>query len=175
MAGRSSNCGGGRSDSPFEARMGALQTVGGAETLSEVRCDLLSGGKWGVLALWQDLLKPSIISMPQGTTEQNQQVRHRRRVFSIVSVVLPVSCFLGAITLSCLLDEKTFFLILFIGGFILGVAGLIFTASYYRCPVCKQAFTRGTTDRGHKHCENCHTTFGDQARADLRKSIGHDE
>lgn len=99
------------------------------------------------------------IAMPKATTEQNQEVRHRRRVFASLSVIFPVFCFLSAIALDYLLDKKTLLPVLFIGGFFFCIAALIFTISYYRCPVCKQPFARGTTGRGGKLCKNCDTTF----------------
>jgi hypothetical protein len=94
--------------------------------------------------------------MNRGTPEQVRQIRHRRRVtlgsflmgglfWFIVSAI--VRSFFGDPAAS------TFIVLFWLFG---GCGFLIFTLTYWVCPVCKHYFHRGSDGR---HCRNCNTTF----------------
>jgi hypothetical protein len=96
--------------------------------------------------------------MPQGTPQQNQEVRHRGNVFNALCLALVASLFGGAIGAYHFFKD-TATPILVIGGFFLFNGFMVFAISYYRCPVCKHTLPRGRTTFGKKHCGNCDTTF----------------
>lgn len=97
--------------------------------------------------------------MQQGTSDQIRQVRHHRKVLTIVWLA-----FLGiafATLMIRYLFDIHFSLIatkLFGYGYIIcgGLALAIFSSFYSRCPVCKSEFTRQS---GDKYCEKCDTKY----------------
>jgi hypothetical protein len=97
--------------------------------------------------------------MSQATPEQNREVRHRRKVINRLSLLIPVSGFLGAIFLHHYLGPKVTLASFFIGGLFLFVGFMIFTVTYFRCPICGHPFGSGMTINGGKRCADCNTTF----------------
>jgi len=94
--------------------------------------------------------------MPIGTSEQSNQVRHRRRVTISIFVIGGFLWLVGGIAIGRLSGERpalafTMFAWLF------GFCGfLVFSITYWCCPVCGHYFPRGS--RG-QHCAHCNTTF----------------
>ena len=113
------------------------------------------GGQWRGLAN-SGLGIPA--QMKQGTPKQIELIRHRRKVLPVVwrvYVGIVFATFMVRYLLDLHATPLTFKM--FAYGFIGCAAALfIFTAYYWRCPVCKEMFS---TQSGGKYCERCKTQF----------------
>jgi|SRR6185369_7761707 len=96
--------------------------------------------------------------MKQGTPEQIELIRHRRKLLPIVWVTYMGIVF-ATLMIRYLLDLQAtpITIKIFAYGFIGGAVALfIFSAYYWRCPVCKEMFSKQS---GGKYCERCKTRF----------------
>jgi hypothetical protein len=94
--------------------------------------------------------------MNHGTPEQGRQIRRRRRVVLTTFFVGGLFWFIGSEFIRRRFGQRAS--MAFIGIFWLfgGCSFLVFTLTYWSCPVCKHYFPRGSDGR---HCRNCDTSF----------------
>jgi hypothetical protein len=93
--------------------------------------------------------------MQRGSSEQTKLVQHRRKLLPIICKVYGVLLFASLVALSQHGTPKM--LRVFAAGILYGTFPLVlFLLWYWRCPVCKRAFSRQS---GSKYCENCNTSF----------------
>ena len=106
-------------------------------------------------------------AMPAGayeqkaTPEQNDMIKHRYRVLRSAWVIFMGSVF-AALLVPHALDlhpSRTTIRVVGIGYVLCGGLALgIFSIVYWRCPVCRNEFSRQS---GSNYCEHCKTKFGD--------------
>ena len=94
--------------------------------------------------------------MKQATPEQIEFVRRRRKTAPIIAKTYLAIAFVGFMILH-LSDAERLTRKVFAWSFLSGgIALVIFFAYYWRCPVCKESFSRQS---GGKYCERCETQF----------------
>jgi hypothetical protein len=96
--------------------------------------------------------------MRQATPDQIQQVRHRRKFLTIVWPIF-IGGFFVSMMVPYLLDLKfsrTLGILrgcVFVGS---GLALVVLSLFYWRCPACRSPFTRQSHG---KYCEKCDTNY----------------
>jgi hypothetical protein len=104
---------------------------------------------------------PAGTYVQQGTAEQIELIRHRYWLLRVVWMVFIGSVFAGFLVPHALgLHLSPAAVRVFgIGYFLCGGLALgVFSIVYWRCPVCKNEFSRQS---GGKYCEHCNTRFSD--------------
>jgi hypothetical protein len=104
---------------------------------------------------------PAGTHVQQGTREQIEQIRHRSWVLRVVWIA-----FIGSVLAGLLIPHglglhpsRATVRLFGVGYFLCGGLALgIFSIVYWRCPVCKNEFSRQS---GGKYCEHCNTKFND--------------
>jgi Flp pilus assembly protein TadB len=96
------------------------------------------------------------MTMNQGTPEEIQEVRHRRKVWITISIVCLCAFLLVSRITLLIFSQGTALAIIIIGGLFGVVTMIVFSLMYWRCPRCKEYFPKGSDGR---YCENCNTKF----------------
>jgi hypothetical protein len=104
---------------------------------------------------------PAGTHVQQGTSEQIELIQHRYWILRVVWLVFLGSVFAGLMIPHALglhlspAVARIFGIGYFLcGGFVL----IVFSSVFWRCPVCKNEFSRQS---GGKYCEHCNTKFSD--------------
>jgi hypothetical protein len=102
---------------------------------------------------------PAGTHVQHGTPEQIELIRHRYWVLRVVWIAFIITVFAGFLIPHALsLHLPPAALRIFGIGYVLcgGLALGVFSIVYWRCPVCKNEFSRQS---GGKRCEHCNTKF----------------
>lgn len=94
--------------------------------------------------------------MTRATPAQSEEVRHRRKVVRLTTPVVLLLWFLGSIAADSWL-KGPWSSVYWICSFVALMPLVLFVLpQYWRCPVCKSTFPRGSNGSS---CEVCGTTF----------------
>jgi membrane protein YdbS with pleckstrin-like domain len=94
--------------------------------------------------------------MKKATPAQSEKVRHRRNVVRLMFPIVAILWLIGSIAADSWFRGPLSG-VYWIGSFAILMVLVLFVApQYWRCPVCRSTFPRGSNGA---HCEVCGTTF----------------